>query len=786
MTRTTQTETETRTETKTDERHVCGNCNTSEHVTLVDMARPTTDEDGNRDVVDVFECTNCGNGGSIGLGDRTTGIFATDAADEDAVNATTVLSADEEREAFYRHVFMGETMADVGDVLDVSASTVSKIVQAFKSYDGSRAELEKRVLGSFTDDVDPRDDDGDRRHLRPAKEAAEDDSPDRNPKGESTEDLRADGGVLRANCEHETVEGPRVLHEQADGTAVLEDPRTGDTSEHESFADAVAMLSRTGWTFTDASDAARDAYPDELGETDEPAPELVTDGGTPEHENETVTDSHVAAEFGEIESGLSPTHESRHRADFRYVNDARNHVRSLTALHLPEHFPNGDDGVRFTAREFAYSWPHTHRGEEKGDEWRRETVGPSLTARLAPDGTVTEWGDGSACDYDGLSWRDAARYRFARTVARRFSNDEIAHDAHDYAHAVLTGDESDDTEDEHELVADGGTELPADLHGLLPAWSDGCPFCTHDAPPEVTALATDTPGYDYELLPECPKCGYEHPTALVTDEEIEAAADESDDVETDGGRETDDETAQGYEFCAYCDVCKERLPWCDTYEQARTHRAVHFSVRHVGNSVKKPNCRILRYPADEDDGVDRGNGLATDGGHDPERDHDSALPPLDTFEPGDRVFVAYEPFASVELGESAPSLDDDMLVFPAEVTRSHEGRALGVRTDGRQFTVGEHGALKETGTTSVTQLGRNAVVYRRHYDTELPTPTTDDESDTTESTTTSTSADGGMIVFERAAESCPEPMPEPENGAHYRFESDAEKPIGYADEPAAN
>lgn len=78
--------------------------------------------------------------------------------DRCTVDVTNVLSDKEEREAFYRHTFMGETMADIGDILDVSASTISRVVSAFRSYPGSREDLEISILEAFTDAEDPRDD----------------------------------------------------------------------------------------------------------------------------------------------------------------------------------------------------------------------------------------------------------------------------------------------------------------------------------------------------------------------------------------------------------------------------------------------------------------------------------------------------------------------------------------------------------------------------------------------------------------------------------------------------
>lgn len=79
------------------------------------------------------------------------------------LDATTILTEREEREAVYRHVFMGQTMADVGEELDVSGSTVSNIVQAYKSHTGT--ELEKSILEQFTDEDDPREDGEDREDL---------------------------------------------------------------------------------------------------------------------------------------------------------------------------------------------------------------------------------------------------------------------------------------------------------------------------------------------------------------------------------------------------------------------------------------------------------------------------------------------------------------------------------------------------------------------------------------------------------------------------------------------
>lgn len=74
--------------------------------------------------------------------------------DEPVLDATTVLSEREEMEAVYRHVFMGETMADIGDVLGVSSGTIHKVNRAGRKARG----LEHAILDAFTDDEDPRDD----------------------------------------------------------------------------------------------------------------------------------------------------------------------------------------------------------------------------------------------------------------------------------------------------------------------------------------------------------------------------------------------------------------------------------------------------------------------------------------------------------------------------------------------------------------------------------------------------------------------------------------------------
>lgn len=78
------------------------------------------------------------------------------------LNATTILSEHDEREAVYRHVFMGQTQRTIGDLLGVSSSTISKVIVTYKHSSGTALELS--ILDQFTDEDDYRDP-GDREFL---------------------------------------------------------------------------------------------------------------------------------------------------------------------------------------------------------------------------------------------------------------------------------------------------------------------------------------------------------------------------------------------------------------------------------------------------------------------------------------------------------------------------------------------------------------------------------------------------------------------------------------------
>lgn len=69
------------------------------------------------------------------------------------LDATTVLTEREEREAVYRHVFMGQTYRDIGDILGVSHGTIGTVMDAYKSASGTG--LETSILNQFTDVEDP-------------------------------------------------------------------------------------------------------------------------------------------------------------------------------------------------------------------------------------------------------------------------------------------------------------------------------------------------------------------------------------------------------------------------------------------------------------------------------------------------------------------------------------------------------------------------------------------------------------------------------------------------------
>lgn len=72
---------------------------------------------------------------------------------DDQMGATQVLTEAEEREVAWRCVFIGQSQREVGDVFDVSQSTISRVMKWYREV--NTGELEKELIDEFDGVVEP-------------------------------------------------------------------------------------------------------------------------------------------------------------------------------------------------------------------------------------------------------------------------------------------------------------------------------------------------------------------------------------------------------------------------------------------------------------------------------------------------------------------------------------------------------------------------------------------------------------------------------------------------------
>ena len=66
------------------------------------------------------------------------------------IDATTVLSEDQEREIAFRFEFVGDSQTSIGDDFDVSQATVSRVVTTYREVNNGALEL--YIIDRFDDE----------------------------------------------------------------------------------------------------------------------------------------------------------------------------------------------------------------------------------------------------------------------------------------------------------------------------------------------------------------------------------------------------------------------------------------------------------------------------------------------------------------------------------------------------------------------------------------------------------------------------------------------------------